>query len=368
MSKLTVSQSKKLRPKGGIAEAAQLSRGKHRFVVQVGYILELDIEQTQVEPTLYMHNDKRLHVLLIFVDGIGLGSDDPGNNPFAAANTPTLHALAGGNKWINSTPRTDSARATFIPTDTRFGVPGRPQSASGQAVILTGRNVPAEIGEHYGPKPNPAIRAILAQDNLFKSLTTRGKSAALLDAYPPGFFEGIDSGKRLRSSIQEAAFQGNVPIRTADDLLAGNALSADWTGEGWKEFFGPPDLKVFTPVEAGIKMTSMARQYDFSLFSTWVTDEIGHRGPFERGVSYLELFDGVMQGVLQTWNDEDGLVIITSDHGNMEDLSIRHHTENDIPTVVIGAQRQAFADGFHSLMDITPHILNLLLGTHEKDK
>ncbi len=301
-----------------------------------------------------------MHVLLIFIDGIGLGMDDPAINPFAAANTPTLHALAGNQRWLGATPRTESARSIFIPTDTRFGIPGRPQSASGQAAILTGRNVPAEIGEHYGPKPNPPIRAILAENNLFKVLTSNGKRAALLDAYPPGFFKGIDSGRRLRSSIQEAAFQGNVPIRTAEDLYAGRALSADWTGQGWREMLGYPDAPLYTPAQAGARMADLARAHDFSLISTWITDEIGHHGEFDRGVSYLELFDAVMAGLLDSWRDEDGLIIITSDHGNMEDLSIRQHTENDVPTVLIGAGRHAFAENFHSLIDITPHVLDAL--------
>src|SRR5689334_14406074 len=156
-----------------------------------------------------------MHILLIFIDGIGLGEDNPAINPFAAANTPTLQALAGGKRWLRSTSRTESERAIFLPTDTRFGVEGRPQSASGQAVILTGRNVPAEIGEHYGPRPNPPIRAILAENNLFKELTAHGKTAALLDAYPPGFFQVINSGKRLRSSIQQAAHEGGIPMLTA---------------------------------------------------------------------------------------------------------------------------------------------------------
>jgi hypothetical protein len=44
----------------------------------------------------------------------------------------------------------------------------------------------------------------------------------------------------------------------------------------------------------------------------------------------------------------------------MEDISMRLHTENDVPTVVIGAARLAFADGFTSLMDIAPRVLQLL--------
>lgn len=300
------------------------------------------------------------HVLLIFIDGIGLGDDNPEINPFAVANTPTLHALSGGQRWLRSTPRIDSERAIFIPTDPRLGVSGRPQSASGQAVIVTGRNVPAEIGQHYGPRPNPPIRAILAETNIYKTLTARGKPSALLDAYPPDFFAKIESGMRLRSSLQQAAFEGGVTIFGKDDFYAGRAMSPDWTGQGWRDVLGFSDAPLMTLPESGAKMAELSRQYAFSMFSTWISDEIGHRGPLQRGVEYLEQFDQVMAGLLQTWNDDEGLIVITSDHGNMEDLSIRQHTENDIPTIVIGAARHQFADRFTSLMDLTPKILSLL--------
>jgi hypothetical protein len=300
-----------------------------------------------------------VHVLLIFLDGIGLGEDDPATNPFAVAHTPTLHTLANGQRWLRSTPRVESERAVFIPTDPRLGVPGRPQSATGQAAILTGRNVPAEIGEHYGPRPNPAIRAILAEDNLFKQLRARGKRCAYLDAYPPGFFAAVERGKRLLSSIQQAAKEGGVTIRGQEDFYAGRALSADWTGQGWRDLLGYADAPLLLPAEAGARMADLAREQDFALFSTWLTDEIGHRGPFEHGVKYLELFDEVMAGLLAHWDDDDGIILITSDHGNMENLAIRQHTENDVPTVVIGTARHAFAESFGALTDITPHILRL---------
>jgi 2,3-bisphosphoglycerate-independent phosphoglycerate mutase len=301
-----------------------------------------------------------MHILLIFLDGIGLGADDSTVNPFAAAHTPTLWALSGGHKWLASTPRTESERAIFIPTDPRLGVPGRPQSATGQATIVTGRNVPAEVGEHYGPRPNPPVRAILAEGNVFKSLTAAGKRSALLDAYPPGFFDAVDRGKRLRSSLQQAAYEGGVRLFSADDYIAGCAISPDFTGQGWRDFLGYPDAPLYSADEAGVLLARLARSYEFSMFSTWITDEVGHRGPFERGVEFLELFDGVMASLLREWNDDEGLIVITSDHGNMEDISIRQHTEKDVPTVVIGAERHAFAEGFTSLMDITPRILQLL--------
>jgi 2,3-bisphosphoglycerate-independent phosphoglycerate mutase len=305
-----------------------------------------------------------MHILLIFLDGIGLGADDATLNPFAVANTPTLHSLSGGQRWLRSTSRTESDRAIFIPTDPRLGIAGRPQSASGQAVIMSGRNVPQEIGEHYGPRPTAAIRAILDETNVYKSVVAAGKSGALLDAYPPDFFRAVERGKRLLSSLQYAAFSAGIPIRGVEDYVAGRALSADFTGEGWRTFLGFPDAPAYTPTQAAALMAELARQHHFSMFSTWITDEIGHRGPFERGVGYLEMFDQIMASLLDCWDFENGLMIITSDHGNMEDLSIRQHTENDVPTVVIGARRHEFAEGFTSLQHITPAVLRLLLDQH----
>src|SRR5262245_60973001 len=134
------------------------------------------------------------HILLVFLDGIGLGDDDPATNPFAAADLPTLHALTNGHRWVRGIGRQESERAILVPTDPRMGVPGKPQSASGQAAILTGLNVPQLIGEHYGPRPNPAIRALLSEDNFFKQVVAHGMTASLLEAYPPRWHEAVNSG------------------------------------------------------------------------------------------------------------------------------------------------------------------------------
>jgi len=299
-------------------------------------------------------------VLLIFLDGIGLGEDDPAVNPFAAAHLPTLTALAGGQRWLRGAVRHDNGRACFVPTDARLGVPGRPQSATGQAAMLTGRNVPAEIGEHYGPRPNPAVRAIIDEDNLFRRVVAAGRSAALLDAYPPRFHDHIARGKRLPSAIQQAVLSAGLPLFTEREIYSGEGLSPDWIGEGWRTELGYRDTPLYSRAEAGQRLAKLAAGYSFSMFSTWITDTIGHRGPLERGVAYLELFDAVLASLVDAWDDEAGLIIVTSDHGNLEDLSTRHHTENDVPTLVIGAARHVFAEGLRDLSDITPGILRVL--------
>lgn len=298
-----------------------------------------------------------MHILMVFLDGIGLGDNDPQTNPFAAANMPTLTALTNGRRWVRETGWQQSDRAIFIPTDANLGLPGRPQSASGQAAILTGLNVPEMIGEHYGPRPNAAIREILAADNLFKQVVAAGKTAALLEAYPPPFHAAVNSGKRLRSSYQLALHEAGLPLFDESHIYSGDALAVDWIGAGWRSELGYTDSPVYTPYDAGVRMVDLSRRYDFAFFSHWMTDVIGHRGALADGVAVLELFDGVMTGALDAWDDEEGLIVVTSDHGNMEDLSHGKHTDASVPTLVVGARKAAFADGLERLTDFAPRIL-----------
>lgn len=301
-----------------------------------------------------------MHVLLIFLDGIGLGVDDPAVNPFAAANTPTLALLANGRRWLASTGRQSTGRAEFIPTDAVLGIPGRPQSGSNQAAILTGVNVPQQLGYHYGPKPDAPTRTLLEQTNIYKTLLAEGKRADLINAYPPRLHFDINRGKTLRSSIQHAAWAAGLPMHDADDLLAGDAMSEEWTGKAWRDFLGYPDAPLYTPEVAGRKMVELSRRFDFAFFSHWHTDIIGHRGSMPDAIGLLETIDSVMRGALDVWDDDEGLMILTSDHGNFEALDHRKHTENKVPTVVVGTRRHEFAEGFEDLTHITPNILKIL--------
>ena len=96
-----------------------------------------------------------MKILFLFLDGIGLGENNAEINPFARANMPYLESLLGGRKLLKESAPVDSESAALFSVDPRLGVSGAPQSATGQAVLLTGINIPAEIGYHYGPKPNP---------------------------------------------------------------------------------------------------------------------------------------------------------------------------------------------------------------------
>lgn len=301
-----------------------------------------------------------MHILFLFLDGIGLGEDDAAVNPFAVANLPSLHRFTHGQRWLAGVGRHMTERGLFIPTDAQLGIDGTPQSGSSQAAILTGQNVPQRIGEHYGPKPNAQTREIIASDNIFKQVRERGKTSALLDAYPPTLLASIARGKTLPSSIQQAAMNAGQSLFNKEDLIAGRALTPEWTGHAWRQHLKLNDTPVYTPYEAGQQLAVLSRQYDFAFHSHWMTDYVGHRGPLSEGVALLETFDGVMTGLLDAWDDNEGLILITSDHGNLEDINNRHHTENLVPTLIIGSQKEAFAEGFENLTDFYPRILQAL--------
>jgi hypothetical protein len=303
-------------------------------------------------------------VFLLFLDGVGLGLDDPQRNPLAAAPMPFLTDLLEGRHLVLSAAPFHGSRATLLAIDACLGVDGWPQSATGQAAILTGRNVPAEVGEHYGPKPNPPVSAIVREGNLFLEVTHRGKSAALLNAYPPRYFEGIESGRRLYSCIPLAATSAGLRLRSTEDLQQGLALSADFTGEGWSRQPGFPPVPVYSPPEAGRRLADLADTVDLAWFDYWPSDYAGHRGDSEASLQLLDAFDGVLGGLAERYDERPNLVVVTSDHGNLEDLGRRGHTRNPVPALLIGPKdiRDQFSQGLADLTGIAPAVLRTVFG------
>jgi phosphopentomutase len=62
------------------------------------------------------------------------------------------------------------------------------------------------------------------------------------------------------------------------------------------------------------------------------------------------------------WDIRRYLIVMTSDHGNLEDLQVRGHTRNPVPALVIGPHpaRREFLDGLNDLTDFAPAILRAL--------
>jgi hypothetical protein len=315
-----------------------------------------------------------MRVLFIFLDGVGLGVNDPQVNPFARVELPNLEGLLEGGKLIQESlvlnseqdqlvgGRLETERATLLTLDAKLGVDGLPQSATGQATLLTGINVSAEIGYHYGPKPNQAVASFLHNGNIFSILNSQGCKTALLNAYPHGYFAAIESGRRLYSAIPLAVTSAGIPLKTQDDLMQGQALSADFTAQGWRERLNLPDTPVLTPEQAGERLALLGQKFDLAFFEYWLSDYAGHSQDMAAAESILTTFDRVLGGLLRNWDDQEGLILITSDHGNLEDLSTRRHTDNPVPALLIGDQdhRRVFSSELIDITGVTPAILEFI--------
>lgn len=305
-----------------------------------------------------------MRILFFFIDGIGLGPNNPEVNPFARVNLPTLQTLLGGYRMVERIAPLHNLKASLLAWDACLGVSGVPQSATGQAVILTGKNIPKEIGLHFGPWPNDAIAGYLENGNLFHFLRKSGKRVSFLNAYPERYFEAIKSGKRLYSAIPLAVTSAGISLKTTRDLYSGRALSADFTGQGWREHIGDKDAPLLTPYQAGERLAILSQENDFSFFEYWLSDYAGHGQDMEEACDLLIKIDQVLDGLLTHWDIQNDLIILTSDHGNMEDLSTRRHTTNPVPGLLIGPPpiRREFSRNVTNLMEIAPAILHSLGG------
>jgi hypothetical protein len=303
-----------------------------------------------------------MKVLFIFMDGVGLGDDDPDKNPFAAASMPNLRGILDGARLVADAPPVETERASLTAIDACLEVKKNPQSATGQATILTGRNIPKRIGYHYGPKPNEAVAAEIHAGTIFHELQKRGQRSVLLNAYPAGYFEAIESGRRLYSAIPLGVTSAGLELMTTQDLVDGRALSADFTGDGWREHLNISDAPVYTTHEAGRKLNELTEFYEFTFFEYWISDMVGHRQDMAGALNVLSKFDEVLGGLLEVWDDDRGLILITSDHGNLENLDTRKHTKNLVPFLLIGSQalRNQFGKKVNNLAEIAPAILQFL--------
>jgi len=300
------------------------------------------------------------HILLLFFDGWGLGAEDAATNPFIAAPMPMLRDLLDGAMPTGANGSINAAHATLIPTDATLGVPGLPQSATGQTTLLTGVNAARAIGEHLGPYPNAALRQILARENLFQHLIAANRRVAFANAYPPFFFERLARGKARRSATSYAVHVAGVRYRDVDDLRAGRAVSAFVTNELWRKHGA--DVPLITARAAGQNLARIARTHDFTLFEYFLTDVAGHRADSALTAFVLAEVDELLRGVLDGSDLTDSLTILTSDHGNVEDASAKGHTRNPVPTLLIGAERAQIVAQIHSLTDLAPAIVNCVVG------
>ena len=288
-------------------------------------------------------------VLLFFIDGLGIGTRGP-HNP--------LDNLEGS---VPLAVFQNEDAATFldgivVSTDPCLGVPGRPQSASGQTTILTGVNAPAQIGYHKQGFPNQELRDLIQTHSIFRQLTDAGVAPiTFANAYSRRFFVERPRWVSATTAAVEAA---GLNFRTIEDVKAGAAVFMDYTNRFLIEL--GEDVVERTEEEAATVLASIVDQNRFTLYEYFITDKVGHAQDMAMARVVLTRLAHFIRELLNKLDLERTTVILTSDHGNIEDLTSRNHTLHQVPTIIWGAHRERIAARIQNLADITPAIVSEL--------
>jgi hypothetical protein len=370
-----------------------------------------------------------MSLIFIFLDGVGLAPAGP-DNPLSDADTSALHALLGGpltieqvnlghGKLREAGQRRDRAgpeRSSAISMarsghwsgdlllkaiDATLGLPGLPQSGTGQTALLAGVNAAELHGRHQPHFPPVALRPLLAERNLLRRVVERGGQATFANAFGPAYWEAV-AARRIRRSASVIAAEGaGLRFRDMDDLRAGRAMAWDVTGVALREREPAAGLPLVTPQAAGANLARLADDHDLVFYESFLPDLAGHGrlrndGRAEaaegngggggigrqsstddaRDMRYaihntqyggqsvreqihlaMYLLDGLIGGVLEALRPQDSL-LITSDHGNAESRAAPAHTRNPVPLLVAGPAARAFAE-VESIVDVAEAALSV---------
>lgn len=289
------------------------------------------------------------NVLLFFIDGLGIGTRGPHNPLDGLADAAPLAIFQNERPDI-------PFDGVVVETDPRMGIEGRPQSASGQTTILTGVNAPGLIGYHKQGFPNAALLDILREHSIFLQLQRAGVSPiTFANTYTKRFFEGRP---RWISATTAAVQAAELNFNTVDDLRAGRAVYQDFTNQQLIELGEEVELR--TAEEAAEVLASVVADHRFTLYEYFITDKAGHAQDMTIARMVLQNLARMIRRLLERLDLSTTTVILTSDHGNIEDLSSRSHTLNSVPTIVWGPGKASIAKRITSLADITPAIVDAL--------
>ena len=296
-------------------------------------------------------------VLFVFLDGVGIGLADPDVNPFVHAHEriPTLLRLMGGSLPTLDRPRTQGPDGVAFPLDATIDVGGTPQSGTGQAALLTGESAAQIHGRHFGPWTPVRLRPLVEERSVLRRAADAGMSVAFANAYPRGW-PGPEGGRRIAGPPLAARGAG-VMDRHEEALERGAAVASDIVNDGWRTHLGHDRVPDVSASEAGTNLARISREAELTLYAHYSTDVAGHRQEMGPAVAALQRLDRFLSGLMSEL-PSDTLLLIASDHGNLEDVR-GGHTRNPALGIAAGPGSQR-ARALSDLREVTPFILELL--------
>lgn len=295
-----------------------------------------------------------MSVIFIFIDGVGIG-EASSENPFFVDTYESFQILSGENFSKAGKPIL-SSNHIYKPIDANLGIEGLPQSGTGQTTMFTGENASKLIGKHFGPYPHTGIKHLLKSQSVFHAVKEMGKKPFFMNAYPPIFFEIAEKRNRWSCTTLMAQSAG-LKLNSTEEVLNEQALTAEIVQNAWRERL-EIDIPKINATQAAQRLLNVIPNYDLVLYEYYLTDKAGHNKKLEDARIVLNTLDEFLLHIIKNKKSEDVLVI-TSDHGNLEDLYVKTHTRNEVPLFVMGNGVEAFGK-VDSLIGVKEGILKFI--------
>lgn len=293
---------------------------------------------------------------MIFIDGVGIGKEDYEYNPFFKFGFRTFTENFGSMPHLDN-KKLSASNGYLFPVDASMGVPDIPLSGTGQTSIFCGVNAPKIIGKHFGPYPYSTLVPVIKEKNILREFKRRRKKVTFVNAYPKVFFDYVNSGRRRLSVTTLSCLLTGIRLNNISDLHKGRALSAEIDNRRLVERMNYK-LPVIKPETAADRLLRIGSINHFTLFEIFHTDHLGHG----RNIDWLEYTTGILDRFLLhlTKNLSSNMtLIVCSDHGNFEDLSIKMHTMNPAMGMAFGKNSSMLAKKIKNLADIKPAIMEM---------
>lgn len=124
-----------------------------------------------------------------------------------------------------------------------------------------------------------------------------------------------------------------------------------------------PEMSAYAVTEELIKRIK-SKKYDVIILNYANPDMVGHTGVWNAAIKAVETVDECLGKVIDALMEENGIALITADHGNAEEMFDENgnpktsHTTNPVPFIIVGKNGIKLRNGI--LADIAPTMLDLL--------
>ncbi len=290
-----------------------------------------------------------VRVLMVFLDGVGIGPADPEQNAFFSARLPGLECIIGSAMPSLDDPEVGTESAVAFPLDATLGVEGTPQSGTGQTSLLTGVNAAQILGRHFGPWTPVKLRPLLAERNLLQLALDAGHRVVFANAVPANYKSS--RWARRPAAPPLAAETAGLLTRHEEELERGQALASGIVNTDWR-------ARDITPADAGRNLARISARADLTLFAHYTTDYAGHKRSLPKAREALERVDAFL-GAIGSQLPGDTLLVVCSDHGNLEDASAGH-TLNPVLTLLSGPGARRIRGQMKSIADLAPRLLETI--------